>query len=131
MSKRIVAVLAIAILMVSCKDEKKRKIYDGFNTIPKDAAVKMITSYSDSRVPHDLNNIIKSIQINSKQFAELSSRCDSVKLFTAADTITYMPMIVVQTITRSSPVSYEYYTFESNKGTICPPPYDCYIELSQ
>jgi hypothetical protein len=131
MSNKLLAVLAIALLIFSCKGDKKVKTFSGFNSISSQAAIKLINSYADSRVPHDLKNIIKSIQINAKEFSDLTSSCDSVKLFTAADTITYMPTIVIQTITRKSAVSYEYYTFENAKGTICPPPYDCYIELAE
>ena len=91
----------------------------------------MITSYSDSRVPHDILHIIKSIQLNSKEFSELITGSDSVRLFTAADTVTYMPAIVIQTITRNSPVTYDYYVFQEARGSICPPPNDCSIELAE
>lgn len=129
MSKLVFAFLALAMILASCKGEKRKKSYDGFLSIPREAAIRMITAYADPRVPHDYDHIIKSIQVNSKQFSDLSSGSDSIKLFTAADTIKYLPTIIIQTITRNSPVSYEYYLFEEVRGTICPPPNDCHIEL--
>lgn len=128
MLKSIFSLLVISLLLFSCKGDKPKTV-PGFDSIPRDVAMKMISAYADPRVPHDYQNIIKSIQVNAEDFRQLSSGVDSVKLFTAADTVYYKPTIVIQTITRNSPVSYEYFLFSDVRGTICPPPYDCYIEV--
>jgi hypothetical protein len=128
MSKIVLAILALVTIVASCKDEKRKTSYSGFIAIEKEAAFTMIRAYSDSRVPHGVESIIKSIRLNSKEFSELCEGADSVKLFTAADTVRYMPMIIIQTISTNSPVSYSYYVFEDARGAICPPPNDCQIE---
>ena len=127
MSKLVFALMAAA-LFLSCNDDKRKKSYDGFVSIKREEALRMINAYPDSRVPHDYASIIKSLHIHSKQFAALAAGTDSIKFFTGADTVKYLPAIIIQTIKRNSPASYEYFMFSEIRGAICPPPNDCIIE---
>jgi hypothetical protein len=135
MSRLLFPLLAIVIIISSCKDKKNDKYIEGFTGITPAVARTLVTAYSDPRVPHDLDHIIKSISLNSKEFGQLASRYDSIRLFTAADTITFMPTIVIQAVnSESSPATYSYYLFAEMKGTICPPPQDCnflFVESSK
>ena len=126
MSRLFFPLIAIAMVVFSCKDDKKDKYFEGFTGIKPEVAQKLVESYYDPRVPHDLDHIIKTLSLNSKEFAPFASRFDSVRLFTAADTIHFMPTIVIQAVDMgTSPTSYSYYLFAEMKGTICPPPQDC------
>jgi hypothetical protein len=130
MSRLFFPLIAIAMVVFSCKDEKKDQYFDGFTGITPEVAKKLVASYSDPRVNHDLDHIIKSISLNSKEFGPLVSRFDSVRLFTAADTVQFLPTIVIQAVnTETSPTTYSYYLFAEMKGTICPPPQDCNFNI--
>ena len=130
MSRLFFPLVLIALAAISCGDEKKDKYFDGFDSITPEQAKNFITAYNDPRVPHDLDTIIKYISLNSKQFGLLVSKFSNVRLFTGAELVRYMPMIIIQgENSETSPVTYSYYKFSDPGGSICPPPQDCYSTI--
>jgi hypothetical protein len=128
--KSFIACGILLLFIIGCKEKNKSS---SLRKISRDTAYAWINHYSDTiNVDHSGAAIIRAMYFSSGDLQVVSKGTDSVKIYTAANPASHQPALILQTVTRHSPATYEYYMFENSASAICPPPNNCIyaIELN-
>jgi hypothetical protein len=113
----------------------KQSNLQGFDSIPRHAAFKMIRHYKDSlAVKHTFPSSIQLVRFSTDDLSKFSEGADSVNFFMAADTISHEHTMIIQRKVKSNgqtnSVFYNLKTFKplpyaTAKAATCPLPRDC------
>jgi len=111
-------ILLLAIIIWSCGGGAKKGKLPRISTR---AAYRMIQHYKDSLVPHNVNALIRYTRFNEEA---LEDGCDDAQItfWTAADTLTHKPLIIVECRGHKGSDSAYFYSMNTFNITICPPP---------
>jgi hypothetical protein len=137
--KKVLTALA-AILLIACNDTPKgsnqvtpqQEAALATDTIPRTEALAMINHYNDMNVNHDLDQIIKSISLDSNLLQKMQhSKVHGARFITAAfldshpdSSLRNKPTILLQLKVVTN--SYSYFYFRLGDEFVCPPPTDCF-----
>jgi hypothetical protein len=110
--------ILLGVLLTSCAKTGSKKASCINDTISVFAAYRMIHHYGDTTVGHGLSDIIRHFRIDNNCLSALMIAADETTFWTGADTITHMPLIIIETKQSGNPPHW----FAMKGIPLCPPP---------
>jgi len=117
MTRAYYGVILLGVLLTSCVKIEDKKASCQTDTISVFAAYRMIHHYGDTSVSHNLSNLVRRFRLDNICLQAMIGSSDQTSFWTGADTITNMPLVVIQT--KSTGSTAQWYVI---KNPICPPP---------
>ena len=111
--------ISIGVLLMSCAKLNNKAGGCPYDTINVFAAYRMIHHYGDSLVGKSASQIIRHFRIDNNCLANIVASSDEATFWTAADTVTNAPLIIIETKGGGK----QHPSFYMMKGIpLCPPP---------